>query len=225
VPTRLSIGGPYPVYLSDAKLYSGGAAMSAKVSLFAPVSLGKFKYLFFIVGWTDYSTPLKDELAKQLDAFGADLGTSGMVLQPYRAHEFATFNEVLEKNWPTDFRDRLEAEVDPCMLIIDRDFDAFDPKQDRWAVIWFSDLREVYAQELAHLFHKLALLSRQERDLLQYLKRLVLRHEVQDAAKLGRLTKYFDLGKPEFFGISVDVQAIVTDVIGAITDRRPHGAV
>ncbi len=47
--------------------------MSAKVSLFAPVKIGQFSYLFFIVGWNDYATALKKEMSEQLEAFGVDL--------------------------------------------------------------------------------------------------------------------------------------------------------
>ena len=109
--------------------------MSAKVSLFAPVKVGGFRYLFFIIGWNDYATLLQEEMTKQLDAFGADLHTSGLVLQAYKAREYETFEEIARKSWPADFRKRLEEDVDPCMLVIDRDFDAFDPACDPWAVV------------------------------------------------------------------------------------------
>ena len=189
--------------------------MSAKVSLFAPVKIGSYKYLFIIVGWNDYSTRLKEEMNVQLDAFGADLGTSGLVLQPYKASEYQTFEEIAKKDWPSEFRKRLEDEVDPCMLVIDRDFEAFNPANDRWAVVWFSDL-STYAKDLPRLFHKLAQLSRSKEDVFGYLKQLALKDVAKKAAKLGRLAKYFEI-KPEVFGISIDVGKIVEDVSDAIS--------
>jgi len=188
--------------------------MSAKVSMFAPVKLGNFKYLFLIVGWNDYGTQLKEEMAKQLDAFGADLSTSALVLQAYKASEYQTFEEVAKKEWPADFGKRLAEEVDPCMLVIDRDFEAFDPAKDRWAVIWFSDL-SIYARDLPRLFHKLAQLSRGGENVFEYLKRLALKAQAKKAAKLGRIAKYFEV-KPNVFGISIDVGKILEDVSDAL---------
>lgn len=184
--------------------------MSAKVSLFAPVRIGGFKYLFVIVGWNDYATALKEEMSKQLDAFGADLGTSALVLQSYKHSEYTTFQEVRKKDWPDDFRERLDGDVDPCMLVIDTDFEVFSPTNDRWAVVWFSDLA-TYAKDLPRLFHRVAELSRAGGDVFEYLKRLVLKANVKKAAKLGRIAKYFEV-KPQVFGISIDVGKILEDV-------------
>jgi hypothetical protein len=188
--------------------------MSGKVSLFAPAKIGDFRYLFFIVGWNDYATQLKEEMSKQLDAFGADLGTSGEVLQAYKSSEYQTFEEVAGKRWPPEFLEQLQNDVDPCMLVIDRDFDAFDPAVDRWAVVWFSDL-STYAKDLPRLFHKLALLTKTKEDIFTYLKGVTLKHVGKKAAKVGRLAKYFEL-KPSIFGISVDVGKIIDDVAGAL---------
>lgn len=182
--------------------------------MFAPVKLGAFKYLFLIVGWNDYGTEMKNEMAKQLDAFGADLGTSALVLQAYKASEYQTFEEVAKKDWPADFRERLNGDVDPCMLVIDRDFETFNPAKDRWAAVWFSDLA-TYAKDLPHLFHKLAQLSKSGESLFEYLKRLALQHQAKEAAKLGRIARYFEV-KPQVFGISIDVGKILDDVSRAI---------
>jgi hypothetical protein len=182
--------------------------MSAKVSMFAPVKLGGFKYLFIIIGWTDYHTELKAEMAKQLDAFGADLGTSALVLQAYEKSEQKTFDEVSKKDWPSDFRKRLVDEFVPGMLIIDRDFEAFDPAKDRWAVVWFS---ETTGKDLPKLFHKLSQLSRTGENVFEYLKGLALKDEAKKAAKLGHIARYFEL-KPQIFGVSIDVGKILEDV-------------
>src|SRR5690606_36562891 len=128
-----------------------------------------------------------------------------------------------KKDWPAGFRERLKQEVDPCMLVVDVDFDAFDPRCDRWAVIWFSDLA-LYARDLAHLFHRLALLSRVNRDLFQYLRDLVLKGRHKRAAGWGRFTRYFELGKPELFGVSIDVKAILTHVLDAVAGPPPPPA-
>jgi hypothetical protein len=120
-------------------------------------------------------------LAKQLDAFGADLGTSDQVIESYKSNEVQTFHEVQGKNWPIAFRKQLSADVDPCMLVIAQDFDRFDPSNDPWAAVWFSQLA-AYAQDLPRLFHKLAVLSRSGEDVFGYLKRLTLKATAKKAA-------------------------------------------
>ena len=189
--------------------------MSAKVSLFAPVTIGSFSYLFFIVGWNDYATELKNEMSKQLDAFGADLGTSGMVLQAYKSSEYLTFEEIARKRWPKDFLERLQADVDPCMLVIDRDFEAFDPGEDRWAVVWFSEL-STYAKDLPRLFHRLARQARADEDVFAYLRSVTLKSTAKESAKIGRIARYFEV-KPEIFGISIDVGRILEDLSDAVS--------
>ena len=145
---------------------------------------------FFVVGWNDYATQLKEEFPKQLDAFGADLSTSGMVLQSYKASEYSTFDEIRGKKWPSEFLKRLQEDVNPCMLIIQRDFEAFCPDADRWAVVWFSDLAN-YAKDLPQLFHKPAQLSRSGCDVFDHLKRLALEHHGKKIAGLGRMAGVF----------------------------------
>src|SRR5690349_18331191 len=95
------------------------------------------------------------------------------------------------------------------MLVIAQDFDRFDPSNDPWAAVWFSQLA-AYAQDLPRLFHKLAVLSRSGEDVFGYLKRLTLKATAKKATKGGRIAKYFEL-KPQVFGVSIDVGKIIED--------------
>jgi len=188
--------------------------MSARVSLFRPVKIGDFNYLFFIVGWTDYQTELKQEVRKQFDAFGADLGVTGKVVEAYDQRTQETFKEIKAKDWPTEFRHRLEREFNPLLLIIKTDFVAFDPNKDQWAVIWFSEYKD-YAKDLPQLFHKLALMSHENEDIFKYLDKIARKNKLKRFARFGRLvglTKYFEIGKPQVFGVSIDVKAILQDI-------------
>ena len=96
--------------------------MSELVSSFLDVQLGKQKYLFFLITWNDYVTTLSDELDKQWQAFGADLGPSGTVVRAYRQHAKKSFDEVMAKQWPEEIFKRFGLEQDPFMVVIDRDF-------------------------------------------------------------------------------------------------------
>jgi hypothetical protein len=102
--------------------------------------------------------------------------------------------------------------IDPCMMVIQRDFEAFDPANDRWAVVWFSELA-TYAEDLPRLFHKLALLSRSGEDVFDYLKRVTLKAGAKKAARVGRVAKYFAI-EPFVFGVSIDIGKIMEDVSG-----------
>jgi len=100
--------------------------MSAKVSSFERVKIGDFNYVFFLVAWMDYATPLVEELGKQIEPFGADLGVKGLVVEAFKKRTMETFEEVRAKNWPEDFRKRIEDAQEPFMLIINKTFGEFN---------------------------------------------------------------------------------------------------
>src|SRR5215831_9272568 len=107
--------------------------MSELVSSFVDVQLGKQKYLFFLVTWNEYVTTLSKVLDEQWQAFGADLGPNGSVIRAYQRHAKTSFGEVMAKQWPEDIRTRFDNEQDPFILVVDRDFVAFDPHEQQWA--------------------------------------------------------------------------------------------
>lgn len=176
--------------------------MSEIVSTFSRVEIGDFNYLFFIIAWNDYITPMRDELNKQLIAFGADLSVKGKVISSYDNASYRVYQEVLKKNWNKGFRSSIEKEHEPLMLIIGVDFEEFDPQQHRWAVIRFSSYP---VDSIPKFFHKLALITRKNKDIFSYLRRLATKKNVAEAAK------YFEI-KPEIFGVSINVNAIIEDL-------------
>jgi hypothetical protein len=87
--------------------------MSALVSTFLDISLGKGKYLFFLVAWTDYESNIKQELDKQWQPFGSHLGIDGTIIRAYDQHSNETYQETLQKQWPRDIAKRMKQEQDP----------------------------------------------------------------------------------------------------------------
>jgi hypothetical protein len=185
----------------------GGGAMSEQVSTFMDVDVGVKKYMFFIVTWNDYVTQLGEELDKQFVAFGEDLGTTGSVIKAYKSAARESFQEVVEKSWPVEIKKRLEKEQDPFMIVIKRNFQDFEPELDHWGIVWFSQFLDKPGS-IYRLFGALARKTRQGEDVLEYLKAVSLKE------KYKKLGKYFKLKKPELFGVSVDVEAIIDDLIG-----------
>lgn len=182
--------------------------MSELVSTFLPVEINELRYLFFIVMWSDYTTAVGEELDRQFEAFGEDLGPAGKVVRAYKSARRKSFHEVMGKPWPPEIRERFEREQDPFLLVTDKGFDAFDPERDRWGVVWFSNFVDKPGT-VYRLFGALGRKVRQEEDVFAYLGALARRE------KLGRLGRYFSLKKPEVFGVSIDVEAILQDAFGA----------
>ncbi len=180
--------------------------MSARVSLFEPIELGDFNYLFFLVGLTDYDTEVRKEVLENIEAFGEDLGLVGNVVVPYKTRRHETATEVIEKNWPDDFRKRLVYEGDPFMLIIQGNFATFDPQSDPWSVIWFSDFKK-RATDITRMFHRLAVMAKRNEDIFLFLKKIAK----QDRYK--KWAKYFEI-KTGIFGCTIDAKAIFEYLAG-----------
>jgi hypothetical protein len=191
--------------------------MSEQVSSFEKVRVGDFNYLFFVVSWNDYQTAVRDEVWRQLNAFGKELGTKGLVVQSYPEQLWTTAKEIKAKSWPQEFGERLKEELDPFMLIISVDFEAFDPQRDPWSIIWFSDYNN-YASDVAHLFHRLALMCGENQDILRYISEVARRKRIAKTARGVRsLMEFFEF-KPGVFGISIDVKALVENIADAGID-------
>jgi hypothetical protein len=87
------------------------------------------RYVFLLIGWNDYSDPVRDELNRQADAFGMDLGPSGLLVQAYPQRMYEIAREVLGKPWPAEIAERFESDQEPILLILDRDWQSFDPRE------------------------------------------------------------------------------------------------
>ena len=176
--------------------------MSEKVSTFVNVSAGKVRYLFFLVTWNDFASPIREQLEKQLDPFGEALGELGKVVQGYSN---STFNEVVAKDWDLEQRAQLENDPDPFLLVIDQDFATFSPSENRWGLIRlssFHDKPDAIYRLLAALVRKV----RQNEDLFLYLRTVALKK------KASRFTKYLEI-KPNIFGVTLDISSILDDLL------------
>lgn len=181
--------------------------MSEQVSTFLPIDIGNKSYLFFIVTWNDYVNQVGDELDKQFAAFGEDLGPTGKVVKSYKSAARTSFNEVMEKNWPDEIGKRFNSEQEPFMLLIEKGFNDFNPESDRWGIVWFSNFYDK-PESVYRLFGALARKVRQNEDVFVFLSATTKKD------KYKKFGKYFELKKPEVFGVSIDVQAIIEDLLG-----------
>jgi hypothetical protein len=183
--------------------------MSSKVSSFDNVKIGDFSYLFLIVSWNDYASNVANELEKHFDSFGQDLALKGEVLKPYSTASYDVAESVLSKNWPENLKVKLADSQDPFMLIINTDYNDFDPQQHLWGIVWFSDFVEK-PERIYRVFSRLAHQTRKDEDIFTYLRSL------NRKKSLKKWINYFEI-KPKLFGIAVDVNAIFEDTYTRIT--------
>ena len=101
----------------------------------------------------------------------------------------------------------MEENQDPFMLIINQDFEEFDPEHHPWSVVWSSDFWDK-TDTIYRLFGTLAQKARRDEDLFPYLC------SVARKEKYKTLAKYVELKTPKVFGISIDVKAILRDIAG-----------
>jgi len=191
--------------------------VSAKVSTLLNVDPGGGRYVFLLIGWNDYADPVRDELNRQADAFGMDLGPSGLLVQGYPQRMYEIAREVLGKPWPAEIAERFHSDPDPIMLIIDRDWRSFDPREHPFGIIWVSRFSSE-PETVRPFLQSLARLSR-EGDVITYLCEVAARERRADAlgttqrsiGLLARVASYIEI-KPSVFGVAIDLKAILSDI-------------
>lgn len=112
--------------------------MSAKVSSFEKVKLGEYDYLFFVVAWSDYETSLTIELTDNVERFGENIGTKGLIVTAYDKNKWDTGYEIIAKDWGK-WNEKIQTEQEPFLLVIDTDFATFDPLENNWIIFWIND--------------------------------------------------------------------------------------
>lgn len=191
--------------------------MSAKVSTLLNVDPGGGRYVFLLIGWNDYTNPVRDELNRQADAFGMDLGPSGVLVQAYPQRMYEIAKEVLGKPWPPEIAERLQSDQDPIILILDRDWQSFDPHEHPFGIIWVSRFSDD-PEAVRPFLQRLALLSRRG-DVIAYLRDVATREQqaaaLDEAQRriglLARVASYIEI-KPSVFGVAIDLKAILRDI-------------
>jgi hypothetical protein len=193
--------------------------MGARVSTLLNVGPQGGRYVFLLIEWNDYAYRIRDELNRQAEAFGMDLGPSGGVLvQAYPQRMYEVAKEVVEKTWPPEIAERFRSDEDPIILIIDRDWKTFDPHEHPYGIIWLSKFSDD-PEAVRPFLQQLARRSRQGDDLIKYLRDVAIRE--QEAATLdraqerirllARIASYVEV-KPSVFGVAIDLKAILRDI-------------
>jgi hypothetical protein len=102
---------------------------------FIGVSRGDYQFLFFLLfkDYIDAQSRFVRELEPYLERFARNLGNSGALVKPFTGDIETVRHEVLAKNWTDSEREQIE--ITPGILMIDQDFEAFDPREHPWVHI------------------------------------------------------------------------------------------
>jgi hypothetical protein len=193
-------------------------SVSARVSTLLNVGPRGGRYVFLLVEWNDYADGVRDELNRQAEAFGLDLGPAGVWVEAYPQRMFEIAKEVVDKAWPVEIADRFERDQEPIILIFDRDWETFDPREHSYAIIWVSDFSTDPAA-VRPLLQQLAWRTRRGDDVIAYLRDVAEREQqaaIRDKAEQGlgmlaRIASYIEI-KPRVFGVAVDLKAVLRDI-------------
>ena len=97
------------------------------------------KCLFFLL-FEDYieaQTQFARELDLELERFARNLKGSGLLMRPFSGDIETVRSQVSVKNWPDD--QRKELEKTPALLMINVDFEEFDPQSHPWFLLNFGE--------------------------------------------------------------------------------------
>jgi hypothetical protein len=187
-----------PVRRRERSMYQ-----AMKVGSLDSVTIGRFDYVFIIAVWDEYRSPLREQLDKQSDPFGQELGEKGLVVQAFDNANPQVAAQLLAKDWPYEIRQRIDKDHEPIMVIIDVSFEDFDPGEHQWAIVWFSQWDDK-PENLYRVFRLLADKSQADEDVFHYVARIAKKKKFQKWAQRFEL-------KPNFYGIGININAILQD--------------
>lgn len=167
--------------------------------------VGDFRCLFFLL-FKDYieaETEFARELDLRLERFARDLGTTAALVRPFLGDIAAVRDHVLQKAWTRD--ELAQVTRTPALLMIDQNFDAFNPRVHPWLIVTLGHRDHPFAGGRDKLEMAEALLEglvesvgSGEEDLFG------AAHQVQHEIGLGEWARVFQV-RPGVAGVSVDL--------------------
>lgn len=120
--------------------------MTDFVCSFEKTQIGKYNYTFYFVTLNEavpsekdmqaLSKPVRIELGLEV---GRTMQDKGVFIQALGDDEYDVAREVVSKNWPEQIHERMRTKYEPYVLVINENFEDFDPMQDSWLLIWATD--------------------------------------------------------------------------------------
>lgn len=156
-------------------------------------------YLFFLLfkDYLDEEKTFAGAVGMELERFARNMQNYSAVVRPFRGDVESTHKQVLHKSWSCNEKKII---IDtPLLLIIDQDFDNFDPVRHRWRSIKLSS-ESGEAAKLRSLLDKITSALGENDDIFALIDKAVRASDasaVYDAVTL----------RPGFMGVSVDLRS------------------
>lgn len=165
-------------------------------------TVGRFRCQFFLIfeDYVETQTELIRELEPYLERFARNLGDKGAVVRPFIGDIEAVREHVLNKNWSHD--ELALVGTTPGLLMINVDFDEFDPREHPWVHIglWSNDPSgRIQAKEVRGILERLVrIVTKSDKNI--FTEAAAAKTEIS----ASEVASVFE-AKPEIFGFSVDL--------------------
>ena len=165
------------------------------------VTRGKMRYLFFLL-YEDYiesQTQFAHQLDLELERFARRLRDKGAVVRPFIGDIEEVKTHILEKNWTRNQREELRNT--PAILMINVDFNEFDPQKHPWFILHFG--RHTNYENINQIRDILERISEsafdESVDLFNVARQAYYNIEAEDIMRMFEL-------RPGIFGFSIDLR-------------------
>lgn len=161
------------------------------------------KILVFLLteDYIENQKALQESLNPLLQEFARDLGSRGALVRPFPASARDTQSDILAKKWTK--LEKKQVERTPGLIILDRDFADFCPRQHPWVHISLKDSINQFGQveifEVKKILDALIKLTKEDRDIIDF------ERKVDGMRRDEKLLDAFEL-KPGAFGVSFDLK-------------------
>jgi hypothetical protein len=177
----------------------------------------RFRCLFFLLfeDYIDAQAGLSKDLDLELERFARNMGNFGAVVRPFPGDVRTTRNNILDKPWTKTQRESVQNT--PAMLMIDKDFDQFDPRNHPWVLFHFGRGGSQDAEKFRSLLEKVCdAIATEDRNPFDIVRRSLRNAVIKDASKTVQL-------KPGIFGISIDLRTAWSSMKDYLRAQRSDG--
>lgn len=165
---------------------------------------GSYRCLFFLLleDYIEAQSQLLRQLNPHLERFARRLGDAGALVRPFEGDIEHTRQNVLDKRWPE--QELREIRKTPGLLMINRDFDSFDPQEHPWIYINFGERIDRGVVGLTEMEYgdQLRLLAEAVHDTDKDV--FATAHSVATEVSLGQSFSMFE-ARPGILGFSIDL--------------------
>ncbi len=172
--------------------------------------------LFFLL-FQDYieaENGFSKDVAAEIERFARDMGNFGAVVKPFAGDVSDVNRDILSKQWTEEQREELRRT--PALLMIEQDFDDFDPSAHPWVVIHLEASNQGAAQLRSVLRQITDAVNTPDSSPITVVQQALRNARLLEASKAVSL-------KPGAFGINVDLRLVWDGLKNALRAEKASG--